>query len=148
MVFWLINTANNCIQLTVISVTLFAKAKKPPLITSADAGVKFFNYMYKILILAYLITQDPIATQQTFQMQQTYDTMEACKTELTLQTRNNGTYDVMWEFVVDGQFKWDWLVAGCKNDDTGEEFRLEPSYPLGKPKELEGLDFTENRLAI
>ena len=38
------------------------------------------------------------------------------------------------EFVVDGQFKWDWLVAGCKNDETGEEFRLEPSYPLGKPK--------------
>ena len=60
--------------------------------------------MYKILILAYLITQDPIATQQTFQMQQTYDTMEACKTELTLQTRNNGTYDVIWEFVVSPPF--------------------------------------------
>ena len=35
--------------------------------------------MYKLLILAYLITQDPIATQQTFQMQQTYNTMEDCK---------------------------------------------------------------------
>ena len=32
--------------------------------------------MYKILILAYLITQDPIATQQTFQMEKTFDTME------------------------------------------------------------------------
>ena len=41
--------------------------------------------MYKILILAYLITQDPIATQQTFQMQRTFDTMEECKNELLLQ---------------------------------------------------------------
>ena len=41
--------------------------------------------MYKLLILAYLITQDPIATQQTFQMQQTYNTMEDCKKELLLQ---------------------------------------------------------------
>ena len=96
--------------------------------------------MYKILILAYLITQDPIATQQTFQMQQTYDTMEACKQELTLQTRDNGTYDVMWEFVIDGQFKWDWLVAGCKNDATGEEFQISPDYPLGLPDELKNVD--------
>jgi hypothetical protein len=55
---------------------------------------------------------------------------------------------VLWEFVIDGSFKWDWLVAGCKNDETKEEFRIEPSYPLGKPKELEGLDFTNDRLAI
>jgi hypothetical protein len=104
--------------------------------------------MYKILILAYLITQDPIATQQTFQMQRTFDTMEECKKELLLQTRDNGTYDVLWEFVIDGEFKWDWLVAGCKNDETGEEFRIEPSYPLGKPDELQGLDFTDDRLAV
>tara|TARA_B100000965_G_scaffold297834_1_gene256154 strand:- start:1357 stop:1671 length:315 start_codon:yes stop_codon:yes gene_type:complete len=104
--------------------------------------------MYKILILAYLITQDPIATQQTFQMEKTFNTMEECKAELTLQTRNNGTYDVLWEFVNDGDFKWDWLLAGCKNDVTGEEFTIEPSYPLGKPKELEGLDFTDNRLKV
>ena len=57
--------------------------------------------MYKILILAYLITQDPIATQQTFQMQRTFDSMEDCKKELLLQTRDNGTYDVLWEFVND-----------------------------------------------
>ena len=55
--------------------------------------------MYKILILAYLITQDPIATQQTFQMERTFDTMEECKKELMLQTRDNGTYDVMWQDV-------------------------------------------------
>ena len=102
--------------------------------------------MFKILILAYLIGQSPIETQQTFQMGNTFNTMAECKQELLLQTRDNGTYDVMWEFVIDGQFKWDWLVAGCKNDATGEEFRLEPSYPLGKPKELEGLDFTDERL--
>ena len=48
---------------------------------------------FKILILAYLIGMDPVATQQTFQMQQTYNTMEDCKKELLLQTRDNGTYD-------------------------------------------------------
>jgi len=99
--------------------------------------------MYKILILAYLITQDPIATQQTFQMERTFDTMEDCKKELLLQSRNNGTYDVLWEFVEDGNFKWDWLLAA-----TGEEFTIEPSYPKGKPKELEGLDFTDQRLEV
>jgi|TARA_R110000851_G_scaffold301890_1_gene458600 hypothetical protein len=103
--------------------------------------------MYKILILAYLITQDPIATQQTFQMQRTFDTMEDCKNELLLQ-KPDGRYEVMNEFVIDGEFKWDWLVAGCKNDQTGEEFRVEPTYPKGKPKELEGLDFSEDRLEV
>ena len=102
--------------------------------------------MYKILILAYMIGQDTIITQQTFQMGRTFDSMEACKKELLMQTRNNGTYDVLWDFVNKGQFEWDWLVAGCKNDQTGEEFRIEPTYPKGKPKELEGLDFTEDRL--
>ena len=47
----------------------------------------------------------------------------------------------MNEFVVDGEFKWDWLVAGCKSDTTGEEFKVWPDYPKGKPKELEGIDF-------
>ena len=41
-----------------------------------------FNVMYKILILAYMIGQSPIDTQQTFQMQQTFDTIEECKKEL------------------------------------------------------------------
>ena len=35
--------------------------------------------MFKILVLAYLIGQDPIATQQTFAMEKTFDTMEECK---------------------------------------------------------------------
>ena len=104
--------------------------------------------MYKILILAYLITQDPIATQQTFRMGEAYNTMDECKQELLLQTRDNGTYDVMWDFVIKGEFKWDWLLAGCKNDATGEEFTIEPSYPLGKPDELLGIDFKPNRLQI
>ena len=104
--------------------------------------------MYKLLILAYLITQNPIDTQQTFQMQQTYNTMEDCKKELLLQTRNNGTYDVLWEFITDGNFEWDWMLAGCKNDSTGEEFIIEPSYPLGKPDELLCIEFDSKRLQI
>lgn len=94
-----------------------------------------------------MITQSPIETQQTFQMQRTFDTMEECKNELLLQ-KSDGRYEVMNEFVIDGDFKWDWLVAGCKNDKTGEEFRVEPTYPKGKPKELQGLNFSDNRLEV
>jgi len=94
-----------------------------------------------------MITQSPIETQQTFQMQRTFDTMEECKNEL-LSQKPDGRYEVMNEFVIDGDFKWDWLVAGCKNDQTGEEFRVEPTYPKGKPKELQGLNFSDNRLEV
>ena len=97
--------------------------------------------MYKILILAYLIGQSPIETQRTFQMEKTFDTMEECKAELLLKDPVRDTYEVLWEFVNDMNFKYDWLIAGCKNDETGEEFQIEPSYPKGKPKELEGLEF-------
>ena len=100
--------------------------------------------MFKILILSYVIGQDPIDTQQTFRMGQTFDTMEQCKAELLLQTRGNGTYDVLWDFVNKGEFQWDWLMAGCKNDETGEEFSIEPTYPKGKPDELLGLEFKKN----
>ena len=103
--------------------------------------------MYKILILAYLITQDPIATQQTFQMQRTFDTMEECKNELTLMDPVKGTYDVLWEFVP-YQLSESLVMAGCKNDETGEEFVIEPTYPKGKPKELEGIDFSNQRLQV
>ena len=92
---------------------------------------------FKILILAYLIGHSPIETQQTFQMEGWYKNMEECKKELLLQ-KPDGRYEVMNEFVVDGEFKWDWLVAGCKNDETGEKFLVLPDYPKGKPKELEG----------
>ena len=104
--------------------------------------------MYKILILAYLIGQSPIETQRTFQMEQTFNTMEECKAELTLKDKTRGTYDVLWEFVNDMNFKYDWLLAGCKNDETGEEFVIEPTYPKGKPKELEGIDFKPDRLEV
>ena len=98
--------------------------------------------MYKILILAYLIGQSPIDTQQTFQMQQTFNTMEECKAELLKKDPVRDTYDVLWEFVNDMNFKYDWLMAGCKNDETGEEFQIEPSYPKGKPDELQNLEFS------
>ena len=103
--------------------------------------------MYKILILAYLIGMNPVATQQTFQMEETYSTMSECKANLLAQ-HTDQTYQVMKEFVVDSQFKWDWLAAGCKNDDTGEEFIIEPTYPLGKPKELEGVELDIKHLDI
>ncbi len=94
-----------------------------------------------------MITQSPIETQQTFQMERTFNSMKECKAELLLQ-KPDGRYEVMNEFVIDGNFKWDWLVAGCKNDQTGEEFRVEPTYPKGKPKELQGLNFSDNRLEV
>ena len=95
---------------------------------------------FKILILAYLIGHSPIDTQQTFQMQGWYKNMEECKEEL-LKQKPDGRYEVMNEFVIDGEFKWDWLVAGCKSDTTGEEFQIWPTYPKGNPKELEGIEF-------
>ena len=98
--------------------------------------------MYKILILAYLIGQSPIDTQRTFQMEQTFSTMEECKAELLKTDPERKTYDVLWEFVNDMNFKYDWLMAGWKNDETGEEFQIEPTYPKGKPDELQNLEFS------
>ena len=98
--------------------------------------------MYKILILAYLIGQSPIETQQTFQMGQVFNTMEECKAELLKKDPVRDTYDVLLEFVNDMNFKYDWLMAGCKNDETGEEFQIEPTYPKGKPDELQNLEFS------
>ena len=98
--------------------------------------------MYKILILAYLIGLSPIETQQTFQMGQVFNTLEECKAELLKKDPVRDTYDVLWEFVNDMNFKYDWLMAGCKNDETGEEFQIEPTYPKGKPDELQNLEFS------
>ena len=98
--------------------------------------------MYKILILAYLIGQSPIDTQRTFQMEQTFNSMEECKAELLKKDPERDTYDVLWEFVNDMNFQYDWLMAGCKNDETGEEFQIEPTYPKGKPDELQNLEFS------
>ena len=95
--------------------------------------------MFKILILVYLIGQDPMDTQKTFILYDNFETVEECKQELLLKTRDNNTYDVLYDFIVLNDFKYDWLAAGCKNDDTGEEFIIEPSYPKGKPDELKGI---------
>ena len=96
--------------------------------------------MYKILILAYLIGQDPMTTQQNFEMKGWFKSMEQCQTHL-LEQHPDQTYKVTREFVTDSEFKWDWLVAGCTNEETGEKYMLYPDYPRGKPKELEGLTF-------
>ena len=95
--------------------------------------------MFKILILAYLIGTNPVDTQRTFQMEETYSSMSECKANL-LSQHPDQTYEVMKEFVIDGQFKWDWLAAGCKNNKTGEIYILKQSYPLGKPDELKGVE--------
>ena len=95
--------------------------------------------MFKILILVYLIGQDPVDTQKTFILYDNFETIAECKQELLLKTRDNNTYDVLYDFIVSNDFRYDWLTAGCKNDDTGEEFIIEPSYPKGKPDELKGI---------
>ena len=103
--------------------------------------------MYKILILAYLIGSDPVITQQNFQMEGWYKTMQECQANL-LKQHPDQTYEVMREFVTDGEFKWDWLAAGCKNDETGETFIIEPTYPKGKPDELIGIELDIRQLEI
>ena len=95
--------------------------------------------MFKILILVYLIGQNPVDTQQTFILYDNFATIEECKQELLLKTRDNNTYDVLYDFIVSNDFRYDWLKAVCKNDDTKEEFIIEPSYPKGKPDELKGI---------
>ena len=100
--------------------------------------------MFKILILAYLMGQDPVDTQKTFILDNNFETMKECKHELLLKTRDDNTYDVLYGFVVMNNFEYDWLLAGCKNDNTGEEFIIEPSYPKGKPDELEGIILDKN----
>ena len=54
--------------------------------------------MYKILILAYLIGSDPVISQQNFEMQGWYKTMDECQTEL-LSQHPDQSYKVMREFV-------------------------------------------------
>ena len=103
--------------------------------------------MYKILILAYLIGSDPIITQQNFEMQGWYRTMQECQANL-LKQHPDQTYEVMREFVEDNDFKWDWLVAGCTNEETRQKIMLLPDYPKGKPDELEGLTFELKDLLI
>ena len=95
--------------------------------------------MFKILILVYIIGQDPVDTQKTFILYDNFETIEECKQQLLLKTRDNNTYDVLYDFIVLNDFKYDWLMAGCKNEDTGKEFIIEPSYPKGKPDELKGI---------
>ena len=103
--------------------------------------------MYKILILAYLIGSDPVITQQNFQMESWYKTMQECQANL-LKQHPDQTYEVMREFVTDTNFKFDWLVAGCTNEETGEKFVVYPTYPKGKPSELEGLEFDLKDIVI
>jgi len=100
--------------------------------------------MFKILILAYLIGADPVDTQKTFVLDNNFESMEERKQELLLKTQDNNTYVVLYDFVVVNNFKYDWLLAGCKNDDTGEEFIIEPTYPEGKPDELKGIILDKN----
>jgi len=54
--------------------------------------------MYKILILAYLIGSDPIATQQNFEMQGWYKTMDECQTEL-LKQHPDESFQVMRGYI-------------------------------------------------
>ena len=100
--------------------------------------------MFKIVILAYLVGQDPVDTQKTLILGNNFETMEECKQKLLLKTRDDKTYDVLYGFVVMNNFEYDWLSAGCKNDDTGKEFIIEPTYPKGKPDELKEIILDKN----
>ncbi|MBB22301.1 MAG: hypothetical protein CMN04_05315 [Roseibacillus sp.] len=96
--------------------------------------------MIKIVILAYMMNTNPMATAEEFQMGKTFETMEACKRELTLQSRGiPQVYDVTWDFVVQGDFKWDWVIAACVDEQTGEKFKVFPAYDNGVPEGVEEL---------
>ena len=65
---------------------------------------------FKILILAYLIGHSPIESQQYFQLQGWFPTMEDCKKEL-LKTMPDGRYEVLNDFVVKGDLDKDLAIA-------------------------------------
>ena len=50
------------------------------------------------------------------------------------------------EFIVDEISNGLKLVAGCKSDTTGEEYKIYPDYPNGKPDELIGIEFDLEKL--
>ena len=102
---------------------------------------------FKILILAYLIGHSPVETQTTFELEGHYMNMDECRQELEVKLPD-GRYEVINDFVIQGDFKWDWLVAGCKSDTTGEEYKIYPDYPKGKPDELEGIELDLNEIRI
>tara|TARA_Y100001937_G_scaffold124401_1_gene189048 strand:+ start:128 stop:457 length:330 start_codon:yes stop_codon:yes gene_type:complete len=100
--------------------------------------------MIKIVILAYLMGTYPMATQQEFQMYGNFSTMEECKKELNLQTRMTGVYDVTHDFVLQTEAKYDWVVAACVDERTGDRgAEIYPTYDYGKP---EGVDELLNTL--
>ena len=88
--------------------------------------------------------QDPVEMQRTFALDYNFETMEECKQELLMKIQDDNTYSILYDFVVANNFEYDWLLAGCKNDDTEEEFIVEPTYPKGKPEELEGIILDKN----
>ena len=82
--------------------------------------------------------------EKTFKLDNKFETMEKCKQELFLKTRGNNTYNILYDFVVMNNYEYDWLAAGCKNDNTGEVFIIEPIYPKVKPDELEDIILDKN----
>ena len=103
--------------------------------------------MYTIIILAYLVSGDPVITQQQFRMAHAgdldthfFDTLEECEAELTLQTYHEGVYDVLYDFVDAMNFEWEWTRAGCTHTETREIHTvIQPTYDYGMPRSLQNV---------
>lgn len=101
--------------------------------------------MIKIFILAYLIGTIPTETSQYFQIGKSFNTMEECKKELTLNSRTvPGIYDITLYFIKQGNFEWDWVTAFCYDSSTKEKFSIYPQYDNGIPEGIKNL--LENKL--
>lgn len=91
-----------------------------------------------MVILAYVLGTQPINTVQEFEMNKGYLTMEECKKELLLETRI-GYYDVVTDFIIQFDGKYDWITAGCVNmNNEQEKFQIFPEYKPGEKPE--GID--------
>jgi len=93
--------------------------------------------MFKIIILAYVFGTMPIDTVQEFEMSKPYRTMEECKKELLLENKP-GYYDLVTDFIIQFDGKYDWITAGCVNAQTEEKFQIYPEYKPGE--EPKGID--------
>ena len=96
--------------------------------------------MFKILILVYLIGQDPVDTQKTFILYDNFETIEECKQELLLKTRGNNTYDVLYDFIVSNDFRYDWLVAAFAKPCSHYGKKIEAGVVLKNEKSLKEND--------
>ena len=96
--------------------------------------------MIKIIIFAYIMGTLPEDTGKNFRLNRTFETMNECievLTENKLHPHVEGVYDIVLKFIKKKDFKYDWILAKCKNTNNREEYVIYPHYDNGIPEGIE-----------